>query len=105
MVTITYSIIIYALIVLVGGIIGYIKADSTPSLVMGAAFAFMLILSSVMIQKKMIIGFYFSLILTAFLAFFFGYRFFNSFKFMPAGLMVILSLINFAFLLFNRPTK
>jgi len=105
MVTIVYTTIIYALIVLIGGVIGYIKAGSTPSLIMGVAFALMLISSSVLIHKKMIIGFYLSLILTGFLAFFFGYRFFNSFKFMPAGLMIILSLINFVYLLFNRPTK
>lgn len=103
MTAIVYSIVIYALVVLLGGVIGFAKAGSTASIVMGAAFALLLLLSSLLVHKKMEIGVYISLILIGFLACFFGYRFFSSFKFMPAGLMMILSIINFTYIFCSRP--
>lgn len=103
--TIVYSIIIYALFVLAGGVIGFLKAGSTPSLAMGIIFAILLLFTAFQVSKKMMIGLYLALIFSAFLALFFGYRFFNSYKFMPAGFMLLLSLINITIIFFNRPRE
>lgn len=103
--TIVYSTVIYALIILIGGVIGFVKAGSIPSLAMGVVFASLLILTALQVHKKMIIGVYLSAILTGFLALFFCYRFFSSYKFMPAGLILLLSLINLAVIFWNRPRE
>lgn len=102
---IIYSNTIYALLVLIGGVIGFVKSGSTASIVMGSIFGLLLLLSSFLIHKKLVWGLYLSILLTAFLALFFGYRFMNSYKFMPAGLMCILSAVNLVFVYLNRPDE
>lgn len=102
MTAIVYSIIIYSIIVLLGGVIGFVKAGSSASIMMATAFTLLLLVSSFLVHKKIVLGIYMSLFLTGFLACFFGYRFFNGFKFMPAGLMLILSIINFVYIFCNR---
>lgn len=82
----------YAFFVLIGGIIGYIKAQSIPSLMMGSIFSALLFICAYAIYKKSVLGHVITMILTSFLLVFFGFRFFQKLNFMPAGLMVILSL-------------
>jgi len=82
----------YALTVAAGGIIGYVKAASLPSLAAGLAFGSMAGLgayhttqnpSDVRIMTAT----------SAALGVFMGYRFFNSGKFMPAGLITTISVL------------
>ncbi|MBS4168274.1 TMEM14 family protein [Parachlamydia sp. AcF125] len=92
---------IYALFVLIGGMIGYVKAQSLASLVMAAGFAALLGFAGWLMWKSRREGYYLAIALIAFLGLFFLYRFSMSMKFMPAGLMVLLSLATgaaFAFL-------
>lgn len=81
---------IYALLLLVGGVIGHYKAGSLASLIMGSTFA--LAFGILAFQKGKIANFItigFTLVMLGF----FGYRYSLSFNFMPAGLMSILSLM------------
>jgi uncharacterized membrane protein (UPF0136 family) len=86
-------VVIYALLVMIGGMIGFIKANSVPSLIMGITFALGLLLCAVAMIKGIMRGYYTAIALTAILAGFFTYRYVLSYHMMPAGIMSILSTI------------
>lgn len=88
----------YALIVLIGGIIGFSKG-SHASLIMGVLFASLIGLSAVGMKKNYILGKFLAMGFTGILGLFFTYRFFLSYAVMPAGLMAILSVSVFCILL------
>lgn len=84
--------LLYGIIILLGGIMGHVKAASKASLIMGLICGALLIGASILIFRKIPMGFLIALILTFALDAFFTYRFFITMKFMPAGLMSIISL-------------
>ena len=81
---------IYALLLLVGGTIGHYTAGSLASLIMGSTFA---LAFGILAFQKGKTAHYITLGLTLVMLCFFGYRYALSFKFMPAGLMTLLSLL------------
>lgn len=85
-------VVIYALLVIIGGMIGFVKANSVPSLIMGLTFALGLLLSAVSMIKGMKRGYYAAIALTLILTGFFAYRYVISLQMMPAGFMSILSI-------------
>jgi uncharacterized membrane protein (UPF0136 family) len=82
---------LYALLVLIGGITGYAKASSLPSLLMGVAFALLLAISAYGQYQKSVLAHLSAVILTVVLAVFFLWRFIQTLSFLPAGVMVIIS--------------
>lgn len=82
----------YGLIVIAGGVMGYVKAASAASLIMGSIFGVLLVISAIGMMRKRLFSAYFAILLTLFLDAFFAYRWMFSFKFMPSGLMSLLSL-------------
>jgi len=79
---------IYIALLVAGGLIGFLKARSKMSLIMSVAFAIPLALcASGIIQSPYVLN---ALVLV--LLVFFSVRFAKSKKFMPNGLMAILSL-------------
>jgi len=84
--------LIYALIVLIGGVIGFIKAQSIASLSMSLFFAGLLSISAWLMLSNRLIGYYLALACIGFLGFFFLYRFAETVKFMPAGFMSLVSM-------------
>lgn len=84
---------LYAILVLAGGITGYTKAGSFPSLFMGIGFSILLIISSFGQYKHNKLGQASAVVLAAILAIFFAWRFTKTLAFMPAGVMVILSVL------------
>lgn len=86
-------VVFYALLVMIGGMIGFIKANSVPSLVMGVTFALGLLLSAVAMIKGIKRGYYAAIALAAILTVFFVYRYAISQQMMPAGFMSILSIV------------
>jgi uncharacterized membrane protein (UPF0136 family) len=88
-------ILIYGLLVLVGGIMGYVKANSMPSLIAGGVSGLVLIGSAIAMWRGFyVIGWWIALIVAALLLARFGYAAAaNGFKMMPGGLMIILSVI------------
>lgn len=84
---------LYAILVLVGGITGYTKASSFPSLIMGTGFSILLFISAVGQYKRSVLAQFGAIVLAAVLALFFLWRFFQTFSLMPAGVMVILSVL------------
>ena len=93
-------VLIYALFIVLGGLIGYVKAHSHPSLIIGVSTGILLIISSLGIYNGALWGLILSFILTSLLIFFFGYRFYISQSFFPAGIMTIFSTITLLFLSF-----
>ncbi|MBM3207084.1 MAG: hypothetical protein FJZ57_00530 [Chlamydiae bacterium] len=85
-------VLMYALLVFAGGLIGHFKSQSLPSLISGTIFGTLLIFSSwAMINKKRW-GQWASLFLSFVLDAFFTWRFAKTLKFFPAGLMSLISL-------------
>ncbi|XP_025110867.1 transmembrane protein 14C-like [Pomacea canaliculata] len=82
----------YASTLAAGGILGYVKAGSLPSLMMGLACGGLMCIGAYQTTndpKNVALSLATSAVLTGVM----GYRFFNSGKFMPAGLVGTLSLL------------
>ena len=89
-------ILVYGLLVLSGGILGYTTARSMAPLMAGIASGALgigLLASSVGVFRGKNLGFMMAPILTLLLATFFGFRFVQSGEIIPAGLMAALGLI------------
>lgn len=86
----TAQIVLWVYIVLLelGGLMGFIKAGSKASLIASSIFAAILVLFALNI-----LPFYLHWIVLVFLLVFFSMRFGKSKKFMPNGLMVILTIL------------
>lgn len=82
----------YAVLILIGGIIGGIKASSYASLISGSLCGILLIGCSIAIFAKKNWGPYAALILTFILDGFFTFRFVKTEAFMPAGMLSLISL-------------
>ncbi|MCI0539403.1 MAG: TMEM14 family protein [Verrucomicrobiales bacterium] len=79
---------VYIALLVAGGLVGYLKAGSKMSIMTSALFAGLLALSALGIFSLAI-----AMVLISFLAVFFGMRFVKGKKFMPAGLMTLLSVV------------
>jgi uncharacterized membrane protein (UPF0136 family) len=83
---------VYIVLLIIGGLIGYLKAKSKISLVMSAAFAAALSLCAAGIVFKE----YMADILLALLIVVFAARVAKTKKFMPAGLMLVITILALA---------
>jgi uncharacterized membrane protein (UPF0136 family) len=79
---------IYIVLLVVGGLIGFLKAGSKPSLIASVVFAALLALCAL----NLIFRPYVADILLAALLVVFGLRLSKTRKFMPAGLMLVLTI-------------
>jgi uncharacterized membrane protein (UPF0136 family) len=80
---------VYIVLLLAGGLMGFVKAGSKISLITSSIFAVLLALCALGIFRP----FYIADVLVALLLIVFGMRFAKGRKFMPSGLMLILSAI------------
>lgn len=95
---------VYAGLLLIGGIMGYATASSLPSLIMGSLSALLMGTCAWGMFKGCTISKTSALVLTLLLGSFFAYRFLGTYKFMPSGLMVLLSLGLVLYLQFAKKT-
>lgn len=89
----------YAILIMLGGLIGYWKAHSVASLISGEVFGFALLVCSYGIWKNSKIGINTALILSLLLTIFFGYRYMRTYNFIPAGLLSLISVAVWSILL------
>ena len=87
--------IVYGALLIVGGVMGYTKAGSTPSLIMGSLSGLLAILLSIWGLKGHDLPSLFllggeAIVLSAF----FYMRYANSKKFMPSGMMAVVSAVS-----------
>ncbi len=105
----TVLLLIYGILILVGGFIGHWKAGSQASLVSGLVFGFLLLLSAYLTRssKKILskVGRYGGLLLTFLLYGFFVYRFSLSRKLAPSGIMALVSLVTLLLLILTTAKK
>ncbi|XP_028986596.1 transmembrane protein 14C-like [Betta splendens] len=80
----------YAALVSAGGVIGYVKAGSTISLAAGLLFGLLAAVGAYLTSQNPR-NVWLSLGTSGSLAVVMGFRFVNSWKFMPAGLMTLAS--------------
>lgn len=85
-------ILLYGLIILVGGFFGHYKSGSNASLISGLVFGILLLGSAYATFKKKPLGEYAALVLTFILDGFFTYRYITGRQFLPAGLLCLISL-------------
>lgn len=80
----------YGILAIIGGIIGYIQAQSKVSLISGSISGLLLILGGVMQLQGQAWGLILATVVTGVLVIVFAIRLAKTRKFMPAGLMTLL---------------
>jgi len=85
--------IAYGILAVVGGIIGYVQAQSKASLISGSISGLLLIIAGVMQLQGQSAGLILATVITAVLVIVFAIRLAKTRKFMPAGLMSLLGLV------------
>lgn len=95
-------IAVYALIVLAGGIIGYVASHSIMSIIMASIFAVLLFFTSFLMAKKIKLGYQGSFYLVLALFALFMWRLAKTGAFIPAGLMTTLSAAVIIYLIYSE---
>ena len=85
--------IIFGLLTIAGGIIGYVKAGSTASIIAGGITGVLLIVAAFLLPEHRVAGLATALIISVLLAGQFVPKFFRTGRIMPAGMMSVLSVI------------
>ncbi len=84
---------VYGALVAAGGIMGYVQAKSKESMIAGVLSGVVLIAAGMAMQKGLRWGFILAIIATAGLLLMSAGRYGASVKFMPMGLLAVLSLV------------
>ena len=90
----------YGIIVLVGGLGGYIKAKSKASLISGLIFGLLLLMCAYLQSLEFSWALWLAVAITIALIIVFSLRLQKSGKFMPAGIMIILGVIALILMIF-----
>src|SRR5205807_7839711 len=85
--------IIFGVLTIVGGIVGYVKAGSVSSIIAGAITGVLLLIAAALLPDHRLIGLATAFVVSLLLAARFVPKFIGTGKVMPAGLMSILSVI------------
>ena len=88
-----YFALIYGILTIIGGVIGYATKGSTVSLMAGGISGLLILLCAFAYLKGQRAGIIGLAVMAVALLGFFTPRFLEHFAFMPAGLMVVLSII------------
>ena len=97
--------LIFGTLTIIGGVIGYVKAASLPSLIAGSITGVLLLVAGALLPEYRAIGLATGLVISLLLAAQFIPKFFRTRKVMPAGLMSILSVIGIIVALFAWTQK
>ncbi|HWM24749.1 MAG TPA: TMEM14 family protein [Chthoniobacterales bacterium] len=87
--------IVFGLLTIVGGVIGFLKAGSTPSLVAGSISGILLLVAAFLMPGQPALGLAVGAITSLLLAGKFIPDFIRTGQAMPAGMMSVLSVIGF----------
>lgn len=84
---------IFGALTIAGGVMGYLKAHSSASLIAGGISGILLLVAGVLLKAKPQVGLILGLVISLALVGRFLPTFLSTHKFMPAGMMSILSII------------
>jgi len=84
---------IFGALTIIGGVIGYVKANSVPSIIAGAITGVLLLIAGYILPEHRAAGLITALVVSLLLAAQFVPKLIRTGKVMPAGLMSILSVI------------
>ena len=85
--------IVFGVLTVAGGVVGYVKAGSVASIIAGSITGVLLLVAAFLLPEHRAIGLATALILSLLLAAQFVPKFMRTGKVMPAGMMSILSVI------------
>lgn len=85
--------LVFGALTIVGGVIGYVKAQSVPSIVAGAITGLLLLIAGFILPQYRTAGIVTAFVISLLLAAQFVPKLIRTGKVMPAGLMSILSVI------------
>ena len=85
--------IIFGLLTIAGGIMGYVKAGSTASIIAGTITGVLLVIAAFLLPEHRVAGLATAFIVSLLLAGQFVPKFFRTGRIMPAGMMSVLSVI------------
>jgi uncharacterized membrane protein (UPF0136 family) len=85
--------LVFGALTIIGGVIGYVKAGSLPSIIAGSITGILLLVAGWILPNNRTLGLVIALIVSLLLAGQFVLKFIRTAKMMPAGLMSILSVI------------
>ena len=85
--------VIFGILTVVGGVVGYIKAGSVASIIVGSITGVLLLVAAFLLPEHRAIGLATALIVSLLLAAQFVPKFLKTGRMMPAGLMSVLSVI------------
>jgi uncharacterized membrane protein (UPF0136 family) len=85
--------IIFGLLTIVGGVMGYVKAGSTASIIAGSVSGILLLLAAFLLPGNLAVGLALAAVVSVALAGRFIPAFIKTGHLMPAGLMSVLSVI------------
>ena len=85
--------LVFGLFTIVGGLMGYIKAGSTASLIAGSVSGILLLVAAFLLPNYLVVGLALAAVVSIALAARFVPAFLNTGKVMPAGIISVLSVI------------
>lgn len=85
--------LIFGVLTIIGGVIGYVKAGSLPSIIAGAVTGVLLLVAGALLPEHRAIGLATGFIVSLLLALQFVPKFIRTGRVMPAGMMSILSVV------------
>src|SRR5262245_48286898 len=85
--------IIFGILTIAGGIVGYVKAGSVVSVIAGSISGILLLVAAWLMPDRQAAGLIVALVVSVLLAGQFVPKFFSTHKMMPAGLMSLLSVL------------
>ena len=92
--------VIFGLLTIAGGVMGYVKAGSTISLIAGASSGLLLLLAAFLLPAQAVTGLALGGLVSLLLIGYFLPAFLRTGKMMPAGMMSILSILGVVFAIF-----
>ena len=85
--------IVFGVLTIVGGVMGYVKAGSTASIIAGSVSGILLLLAAFLLPGNLAVGLTLAAVVSVLLAGRFVPAFIKTHHVMPAGLMSVLSVI------------
>src|SRR3989475_10561757 len=85
--------IVFGVLTIAGGVVGYVKADSVASIIAGSITGILLLVAAFLLPEHRAIGLATAFIISLLLAAQFAPKFLRTGRVMPAGMMSVLSVI------------